>query len=142
MPVRLYPVSESSRQMPIMIEYHIWAIWLSVLAVRDTGDDYLHLTKRFGIIGASQLPLHYLLALKSSWSPITYLTRLSHEELNPYHRALGRIILLFVSLHASFYLNFFIQKSLLTKRIRDPDVILGLLAITTFLTVGTTALAW
>ncbi|KAL8842283.1 MAG: hypothetical protein Q9176_002672 [Flavoplaca citrina] len=104
--------------------------------------DYLHLTKRFGIIGASQLPLHYLLALKSSWSPITYLTRLSHEELNPYHRALGRIILLFVSLHASFYLNFFIQKSLLTKRIRDPDVILGLLAITTFLTVGTTALAW
>ncbi|KAL8663601.1 MAG: hypothetical protein Q9168_008069 [Polycauliona sp. 1 TL-2023] len=108
----------------------------------DTGDDYLHLTKRFGIIGASQLPLHYLLALKSSWSPITYLTRLSHEELNPYHRALGRIILLFLSLHASFYLNFFIQKSLLTKRIKDQDVILGLLAITTFLTIGTTALAW
>ncbi|KAI4274288.1 MAG: hypothetical protein LQ337_004048 [Flavoplaca oasis] len=136
-----------------MIEYHwgtwrvlliasIWNIWLCVLAVNDTGDDYLHLTKRFGIIGASQLPLHYLLALKSSWSPITYLTRLSHEELNPYHRALGRIILLFLSLHASFYLNFFIQKSLLTKRICDLDVILGLLAITTFLTLGTTALAW
>ncbi|KAL8998528.1 MAG: hypothetical protein Q9169_002471 [Polycauliona sp. 2 TL-2023] len=103
---------------------------------------YLHLTKRFGIIAASQLPLHYLLALKSSWSPITYLTRLSHEELNPYHRALGRIILLFLSLHASFYLNFFIQKSLLAKRIRDTDVILGLLAITTFVLLGTTALAW
>lgn len=83
-----------------------------------------------------------MLALKSSWSPITYLTRLTHEELNPYHRALGRIILIFLSLHASFYLNFFIQKSLLAKRIRDPDVILGLLAITTFLTLGTTALAW
>lgn len=83
-----------------------------------------------------------MLALKSSWSPISYLTRLSHEELNPYHRALGRIILVFLSLHASFYLNFFIQKSLLTKRIRDPDVILGLLAITTFLTLSTTALAW
>ncbi|KAL8753373.1 MAG: hypothetical protein Q9199_005099 [Rusavskia elegans] len=105
-------------------------------------ENYLHLTKRFGIIAASQLPLHYMLALKSSWSPISYLTRLSHEELNPYHRALGRIILVFLSLHASFYLNFFIQKSLLTKRIRDPDVILGLLAITTFLTLGTTALAW
>ncbi|KAI4099578.1 MAG: hypothetical protein LQ339_005876 [Xanthoria mediterranea] len=119
-----------------------WLLWLSVLAVKDTGDDYLHLTKRFGIIAASQLPLHYMLALKSSWSPITYLTRLTHEELNPYHRALGRIILIFLSLHASFYLNFFIQKSLLAKRIRDPDVILGLLAITTFLTLGTTALAW
>ncbi|KAL8852094.1 MAG: hypothetical protein Q9221_003024 [Calogaya cf. arnoldii] len=103
---------------------------------------YLHLTKRFGIIAASQLPLHYLLALKSSLSPISYLTSLSHEELNLYHRALGRIILLFLSLHASFYLNFFIQKSLLTKRIRDPDVILGLLAITTFLALGTSAFAW
>ncbi|KAL8915299.1 MAG: hypothetical protein Q9171_000169 [Xanthocarpia ochracea] len=119
-----------------------WTIWLSILAVRDTGHDYLHLTKRFGIIGASQLPLHYLLALKSSWSPISFLTRLSHEELNPYHRALGRIILIFFSLHASFYLNFFLQKSLLTKRIRDPDVILGVLAITIFLLLGTTALSW
>ncbi|KAL9600555.1 MAG: hypothetical protein Q9219_003101 [cf. Caloplaca sp. 3 TL-2023] len=96
---------------------------------------------RFGIIAASQLPLHYLLAFKSSYSPISYLTRLSHEELNPYHRALGRILLLFLSLHASFYLNFYVQKSLLLKRIQDKDVILGLLAITAFLILGTTALA-
>ncbi|KAI4247406.1 MAG: hypothetical protein LQ352_006162 [Teloschistes flavicans] len=120
----------------------LWATWLSILAIRNTGDDYLHLTKRFGIIGASQLPLHYLLAVKSSWSPVTLLTGLSHEELNSYHRALGRIVLLFFSLHASFYLNFFIQKSLLVKRIQDRDVILGLLAITSFLILGTTALAW
>ncbi|KAL8901304.1 MAG: hypothetical protein Q9207_005261 [Kuettlingeria erythrocarpa] len=119
----------------------LWTAWLFVLAVRDTGDDYLHLTKRFGIVAASQLPLHYLLALKSPLSPITLLTRLSHEELNPYHRALGRILLIFFSLHASFYLNFYIQKSLLLKRIRDRDVLLGLLAITSFLTLGTTALA-
>ncbi|KAL8948357.1 MAG: hypothetical protein Q9222_005453 [Ikaeria aurantiellina] len=103
--------------------------------------DYLHLTKRFGIIGASQLPLHYLLALKISWSPVSYITRLSHEELNPYHRALGRILLVFFSLHASFYLNFFIQKSLLSTRIQDRDVILGLSAITSFLILGTTSLA-
>ncbi|KAL8829591.1 MAG: hypothetical protein Q9170_006098 [Blastenia crenularia] len=103
--------------------------------------NYLHLTKRFGIIAASQLPLHYLLAFKSPHSPISILTRLSHEQLNPYHRALGRIILLFLSLHASFYLNFYIQKSLLRKRIQDPDVLLGLLAFTTFITLTTTALA-
>ncbi|KAL8770222.1 MAG: hypothetical protein Q9209_004064 [Squamulea sp. 1 TL-2023] len=120
----------------------VWTVWLFILAIKNTGDDYLHLTKRFGIIGASQLPLHYLLALKSPLTPISYLTRLSHEELNPYHRALGRIVLLFFSLHASFYLNFFIQKSLLAKRIRDVDVQLGLLAITISLTLGTTALAW
>ena len=102
--------------------------------------DYLHLTKRFGIIAASQLPLHYALALKS-WSPIQYLTRRSHEQLNPYHRLLGRIIITFFSLHASMYLNFYIQKGLLLKRIRDWDVILGLTAITTALLIGTTALA-
>ncbi|KAL8737369.1 MAG: hypothetical protein Q9181_001744 [Wetmoreana brouardii] len=124
----------------VLLTATLWTAWLFVLAIKDTGNDYLHLTKRFGIIGASQLPLHYLLALKS-WSPICYLTRLSHEDLNPYHRALGRILLLFFSLHASFYLNFYIQKSLLLKRIQDQDVILGLLAIASFLILGTTALA-
>ncbi|KAL6713301.1 hypothetical protein ACLMJK_008766 [Lecanora helva] len=102
--------------------------------------DYLHLTKRFGIIAASQLPLHYALALKS-WSPIQYLTRLSHEELNPYHRLFGRVITIFFSCHASMYLNFYVQKGLLLKRIRDWDVILGVTAISTALLLNTTALA-
>ena len=118
----------------------LWAIWLLVLVFRDTGDDYLHLTKRFGIVAASQLPLHYLLAAKS-WSPIQYLTRMSHEELNPYHRLLGRLLIAFFSIHAMMYLNFYIQLNLLSKRIQDRDVILGLTAITTFITIGTTALA-
>ncbi|KAL9007584.1 MAG: hypothetical protein Q9173_007177, partial [Seirophora scorigena] len=126
----------------VLLVATLWTAWLLLLAIRDTGDDYLHLTKRFGIIAASQLPLHYLLAVKSSYSPISLLTRLSHEELNPYHRALGRILLLLLSLHASFYLNFYVQKSLLLKRLRDADVILGLLAITSLLVLGTTALAW
>ena len=118
----------------------LWAIWLLVLVFRDTGDDYLHLTKRFGIVAASQLPLHYLLAAKS-WSPIQYLTRMSHEELNPYHRLLGRLLIAFFSIHAMMYLNFYIQLNLLSKRIQDRDVILGLTAIITFMTIGTTALA-
>lgn len=117
----------------------LWALWLLLLATKDTGDDYLHATKRFGIIAASQLPLHYLLAAKA-WSPIQYLTRMSHEELNPYHRLLGRIIITFMATHASMYLNFYVQKGLLLKRIQDLDVILGLTAITTALTIGTTAL--
>lgn len=76
-----------------------------------------------------------------SWSPIQYLTRLSHEELNPYHRLLGRILISFFALHASLYLNFYVQKGLLSKRIRDSDVILGLSGITTFLILGTAALS-
>ncbi len=118
----------------------LWTIWLLVLVFKDTGGDYLHLTRRFGIVAASQLPLHYLLAAKS-WSPIQYLTRMSHEELNPYHRLLGRILIAFFSVHAAMYLNFYIQLNLLLKRIQDRDVILGLMAITTFMLIGTTALA-
>ncbi|MCJ1465419.1 Ferric reductase like transmembrane component [Pseudocyphellaria aurata] len=118
----------------------LWTMWLLLLVVKDTGDDYLHVTKRFGIVAASQLPLHYLLAAKS-WSPVQYLTRMSHEELNPYHRLLGRIVIAFFSVHAAMYLNFFVQSSLLAKRIQNRDVILGLIAISSMLVLGTTALS-
>ena len=118
----------------------LWMMWLLLLVFRDTNGDYLHLTKRFGIVAASQLPLHYLLAAKS-WSPIQLLTGMSHEELNPYHRLLGRILIALFAVHATMYLNFYVQISVLLKRIRDRDVILGIMAITTFMVIGTTALA-
>jgi hypothetical protein len=104
--------------------------------------DYMHLTKRFGIVGASQLPFHYLLAMKSQWSPIQKLTRLSHEQLNRVHQVLGRIIQILLTLHATFYLNFFILNGLLAKRTKDRDVILGLTCISIFTVLGTTALGF
>ena len=94
------------------------------------------------MIGASQLPFHYLLAMKSPYSPIQLITRMSHEELNRAHQILGRIIHLCFTLHACFYLNFFILNNLLGKRIRDRDVILGLTSICIFTIVGTTALGF
>ena len=99
------------------------------------------MTKRFSIVAASQLPVHYLLSAKSPWNPIQLLTRRSHEQLNPYHRLLGRILIMFFTAHAALYLNFYIQANLLGKRIRDRDVQLGLAAIISFLTIGTTALS-
>ncbi len=66
---------------------------------------------------------------------------MSHEELNPYHRLLGRVIVLLMICHASLYLNFYIQNGLLLKRIKDWDVILGLSAITLSLLLFTTAFA-
>ena len=117
-----------------------WALWLLYLTFAQTGDDYMHLTKRFGIVAASQLPIHYLLSAKG-WSPIQYLTRMSHEELNPYHRLLGRIIVFLFACHASLYLNFFVQKGVLLKRMRDRDVFLGLTAISSAVVLSTTALA-
>ncbi|GAM82269.1 hypothetical protein ANO11243_002480 [Dothideomycetidae sp. 11243] len=118
----------------------VWLAWLLILCANQTGDDYMHLTKRFGIVGASQLPLHYLLAWKSSWSPIARITGRSWEELNRIHQVLGRVITTLFTLHASFYLNFFISAGVLAKRIKDLDVILGLTAITSFTVLGGTAL--
>ncbi|KAF2817619.1 uncharacterized protein BDZ99DRAFT_457344 [Mytilinidion resinicola] len=117
-----------------------WTAWLLFLSVHQTGNDYLHLTKRFGIVGASQLPLHYLLAIRSKYSPPQLLTRLSHEQIKTAHQILGRIITFLFILHACFYLNFFILSGFLQKRIKDPDVIFGIVSIIMFITMNTTAL--
>ena len=46
-----------------------------------------------------------------------------------------------MSVHATLYLNFYVQNSLLIKRVQDIDVILGLTAISTALLINTTALS-
>ncbi|KAF2183170.1 hypothetical protein K469DRAFT_711125 [Zopfia rhizophila CBS 207.26] len=117
----------------------IWMAWLLYLCINGTGNDYLHLTKRFGIIGGSQLPLHYLLAMRSPYSPVQLLTRLSHEQLKASHKTLGRIIYTLFALHACFYLNFFVRTPY-TKRLKDADVIFGIVSITLFSILSTTAL--
>ena len=99
------------------------------------------MTKRFGAIASSQLPLHYLLALKSPWSPLQFLTRSSHETLNVSHQILGRVISVLLYLHGAFYLNFYIQASLLGTKLREAYVLCGIVALLAFTIVGTTALA-
>ncbi|KAK8169974.1 ferric reductase like transmembrane component-domain-containing protein [Phyllosticta citrichinensis] len=120
----------------------VWTVWLLFLCVYQTGNDYLHLTKRFGIVAASQLPLHYLLAMRSAYSPIQLLTRLSYERVIAVHELLGKILTFIFALHASFYFNFFVQKGWLSKRIRDIDVITGSISFLMFATMSTTALSF
>jgi hypothetical protein len=107
-----------------------------------TRSDYLHLTKRFGQVGASQLPVHYLLAMRAPYSPVQWLTRYSHEQLKAAHQVLGRIVFFLFLLHAAFYLNFFVLSGFLAKRIKDWDVIWGLISIILFSAISTTALAF
>lgn len=102
----------------------------------------MHLTKRFGQIGASQLPIHYLLAMRAPYSPVQWLTRLSHEQLKVAHQVLGRITFLLFVLHAALYLNFFILSGFLAKRIKDWDVIWGIISIVLFSAISTTALGF
>ncbi|KAG9230317.1 ferric reductase-like protein like transmembrane component [Amylocarpus encephaloides] len=118
----------------------VWWCWLVVLCVRGTGDDYLHVTKRFGVVAASQLPIHYMLSMKSPWSPLALIFKASHEELNPWHRLQGRIIYSLLCLHASFYLNFFVQAGLLKTRLTAPVVVAGWVVFLCLTTIVTTAL--
>ena len=79
--------------------------------------------------------------MRSPYSPLQLLTRLSHEQLKASHQILGRIVFLLFSLHAILYLNFFIQSNLLAKRVRDKDVIFGIISIALFAAISTTALS-
>ncbi|KAJ2976028.1 hypothetical protein NUW58_g8193 [Xylaria curta] len=99
-------------------------MWLLVLCVVGTGNDYLHLTRRFGIVGVSQFPVQYLLSLKSL-NPFALALRSSHEEVNRWHRVLGRVIYVFVTLHATFYLNYYYQNNLLGEKITSLVPVLG-----------------
>lgn len=47
-----------------------WIAWLGFLCIAETAPDYLHLTKRFGLIAASRLLIHYLLAALHRYSPV------------------------------------------------------------------------
>lgn len=101
--------------------------------------DYLHLTKRLGIIPASQLPTLYLMSLKSL-NPFVYLFRSSHEQVNRMHRAFGRVIYTFLCFHAAFYLNYFIGVGTLGKRFFAPIVFAGVVAFVCMSFLNVTAL--
>jgi len=88
------------------------------------------------------MPLHYLIAMRTPYSPVQLLTRLSHEQLKAYHQVLGRIIYFLFLLHGTFYLSFFIISGFLAKRIKDADVILGLISLILFTVLSTTALGY
>ncbi|EME87388.1 uncharacterized protein MYCFIDRAFT_108114, partial [Pseudocercospora fijiensis CIRAD86] len=95
---------------------------------------------RFGIVGGSQLPFHYLLSLKSPYSPIQLLTGASHESLISIHQILGKIITILFWCHATLYVAFFIIKSLLAAKIQEFYIMCGIFATLGFTAIGTTAL--
>lgn len=101
--------------------------------------DYLHLTKRFGAIAVSQLPILYLMSLKSL-NPFVYVFRSSHEQVNRMHRALGRVIYTLLCLHAAFYINYFVGVGILGKRFFAPIVFAGVVAFVCLSLLSVTAL--
>jgi len=76
----------------------------------------------------SQFPVQYLLSLKYL-NPVALALKSSHEEVNRWHRVLGRVIYVFVTLHAVFYLNYYYQNDLLGQKITSMVPVLGFSAI-------------
>ena len=106
---------------------------------RLTKLDYLHLVKRFGLIGASQLPIHYLLAMKHPYAPLRLLLKSSCRQLLSLHLVTGRIIILFVSLHAILYSSIFMRMNVFGQSIQQPNIAVALISVAIFGTIGITS---
>ena len=80
--------------------------------------------------------------MRAPYSPVQWITRLSHEQLKAAHQILGRIVYLLFILHAVFYFVFFAMSGFLAKRIKDWDVIFGIVTLILFAAISTTALGF
>lgn len=89
----------------------------------------------------SQLPTCTLLAMKSSWSPFQAFLKLSHEELDPYHRILGRIVIILATLHGALYLQFFVAHHIIPEPSKAYVVLVGLTAVCALWILGIFTLA-
>ena len=99
----------------------------------------MHLTKRLGIVGVSQLPLQYVLALRQV-NPVLFIFRTSHEQVNRWHRVLGAIVYTLLMLHTFFYFNYFAWMGNFWQRMLRPVIYYGLAAILGMTVLTTTAL--
>jgi NAD(P)H-flavin reductase len=81
-----------------------------------------------------------MLSMKTVYSPLALLFNSSHEQLNPWHRLSGRVIYSLLCCHATWYLNFFVQKRVLGKRLRDLDVLIGITAFSMMNIIVSTSL--
>ncbi|CAJ2508889.1 Uu.00g139150.m01.CDS01 [Anthostomella pinea] len=124
-----------------MIAGIAWTLWLLFLSVAGTGSDYLHLTKRLGFVAISQFPIQYLMALKNL-NPLAFAFNSSHEQVNRWHRVLGLIIYLLLTLHAFLYLNFYIQQGILSNKLVQLVPLLGIAAFAGMSVLNITALSF
>ncbi|KAI5920587.1 ferric reductase like transmembrane component [Camillea tinctor] len=115
-----------------------WTFWLLFLCTVGTGNDYLHLTKRLGLVAISQFPAQYLLALKNL-NPFALAFQSSHEQVNRWHRVLGRIVYLLLFLHTCLYLNYYIQEGILGQKVVSLVPALGISAFTGMCLLGATS---
>ncbi|KAF8466926.1 hypothetical protein BDZ91DRAFT_848669 [Kalaharituber pfeilii] len=117
-----------------------YVVWQLYLAMSGTNEDYLHLTKAFGTLAVSNLPLHFFLAGKSRTFIHRWLLHCSHTSINIFHRWLGRLIFTFVAFHAILYLNYFFATDQVDV-LSSADILCGITAMTMLGIIFTTSLS-
>ncbi|PVI07514.1 hypothetical protein DM02DRAFT_609027 [Periconia macrospinosa] len=120
-----------------------WTAWLGFLCIAETAPDYMHLTKRFGLVAASQLPIHYLLAaVPHPYSPVYYLWK-SPRSLNmALHKVTGKIIIGFFAAHVVLYGSRFVQMGIFFRLVQQLNIAVGVISAAVFLTIGITSTAF
>ena len=92
--------------------------------------------RHLGLMAISQVPTCTLLAMKSHYSPFQAFLKLSHEELDPYHRVLGPIIIIFSTGHGCLFILFFITHHVTAQPGKGYVVIVGIGAVYALWTLG------
>ncbi|CEO59178.1 hypothetical protein PMG11_03862 [Penicillium brasilianum] len=116
----------------------VWTSWLLVLCFLQTGHDYLHVTKRFGGVAAAQMPFLFLLSMRTRFSPLVIILGSSHEQLVHWHQLCGRIIMILLVLHGTWYINYFVQNGILADRLQHRHSLTGLISLSLMaVTAGT-----
>jgi NAD(P)H-flavin reductase len=85
------------------------------------------MTKKFGIVGTALFPTQVLLSLKHG-NPVAVGLGISHQDVNKWHRVLGRVIYAILACHTALYLNKYIQTGTLQRSLRHSTAVTGLSA--------------
>ena len=97
---------------------------------------YIHFVGHLGLMAVSQIPTCTILAMKSHYSPFQAFLGLSHEDLDPYHRILGRIIILLATAHGAGFILFFFMNHITAEPGKGYVVVVGIGAVYALWTLG------
>jgi NAD(P)H-flavin reductase len=124
---------EDAGTMLVLVVYHIisfaYLFW-------DMPRFFVSYAFRLGLLCVANVPLMYILGAKHS--PVAFLTGWSYEQLNVFHRHVGRLCVLAFIFHTIFFLFYFRVPYLFTH----AWSIMGIIAGTCFFAIGITSQRW
>ncbi|CDR46676.1 CYFA0S25e00826g1_1 [Cyberlindnera fabianii] len=113
-----------------------WAINLTVLFVHFQIDDSFNFALRTGLIAGSNVPLLYLVPLKSG--PLLHFLNVSYENMLVYHKWIGILVIFFSLLHTVSFAYALAWEYCFTNHI----ALTGWFIISTYLAITVTSFAF